>query len=262
MGKYYRPISIIQSKMPESSLRNKAKCFYYNHAFSRGKWRLSYKDKAYILDICGIKAKYCTNPFSDLTSLVGYLEYWERGKSGLVIDAGGFEGIFSVCAGILTGSAGKVLVLEPFPESSIKIEENIALNKLHNVKVFGYAVWHREERLILDVSNPHAAALASSSGDRRIEVVGKKLDDILKETNLDGPVSLIKMDIEGAEIQALHGCEEIIARWKPQFIVASYHIVDGEPTTKRVEEFLLKRDYEVKTVFKEHPLTVGYPNNR
>ena len=45
------------------------------------------------------------------------------------------------------------------------------------------------------------------------------LDDVLG----DEPVSFIKMDIEGAEPQALRGAERVIQTWKPRLAVCVYH---------------------------------------
>lgn len=55
-------------------------------------------------------------------------------------------------------------------------------------------------------------------GKGNVEVPVQALDDLGL-----GPVSLIKLDIEGAEIQALRGAADIIARQRPRLAVAIYH---------------------------------------
>ncbi|OOB79506.1 MAG: FkbM family methyltransferase [Epulopiscium sp. Nuni2H_MBin001] len=45
------------------------------------------------------------------------------------------------------------------------------------------------------------------------------LDNVLRDTE----VTFIKMDIEGAELQALMGAKQIIKKYKPQLAISIYH---------------------------------------
>jgi hypothetical protein len=56
------------------------------------------------------------------------------------------------------------------------------------------------------------------------------------------------MDIEGAEIEALYGCEETIKTSQPNFVIASYHSVNNEHTFIKVEEFFSSKNYPFKTL--------------
>ena len=55
------------------------------------------------------------------------------------------------------------------------------------------------------------------------------------------------MDIEGAELEAVEGCKDLIKNFKPNFAIASYHMVDGEPTYIKLESFFNSIGYPVKT---------------
>ena len=48
---------------------------------------------------------------------------------------------------------------------------------------------------------------------------GQSLDNVAGEET----VTLINMDVEGAERQALEGCAKIIARDHPKMLIAAYH---------------------------------------
>lgn len=66
-----------------------------------------------------------------------------------------------------------------------------------------------------------AASASTLSADGQITVPINSLDNIIG----DGPVSLIKMDIEGAEPMALRGAEKIIATQRPALAISVYHQV-------------------------------------
>ena len=53
------------------------------------------------------------------------------------------------------------------------------------------------------------------------------------------PVDLLKMDIEGAELEALDGAKALLACTR-NAVIAAYHQRDGEPTAARVDARLRK----------------------
>jgi hypothetical protein len=57
------------------------------------------------------------------------------------------------------------------------------------------------------------------SEGKEIEVV--TLDEFVKENNLD--IGLIKLDVEGYELDVLNGAKETIKRFKPVVSIAVYH---------------------------------------
>ena len=66
------------------------------------------------------------------------------------------------------------------------------------------------------------------------------------------------MDIEGSEIKALEGARNSISSLKPNFTIASYHIVENEPTYKKVEEFFTEMNYPYKTIFYDDGEIITY----
>lgn len=71
------------------------------------------------------------------------------------------------------------------------------------------------------------------------KAVVEKLDDVLSQKK----VTLIKMDIEGSELQALHGAENIIREQHPKLAICLYH---------KIEDFWEVPMYLYKLVPKYH----------
>lgn len=89
---------------------------------------------------------------------------------------------------------------------------------------------------------------------KRIQCI--TIDEITKELGLKR-LDMIKMDIEGAEIEALQGADDTIKQFSPVFAIASYHKRDKKRTFHKVEESLIKQGYEAYTFFPPHLTTCG-----
>jgi 3-dehydroquinate dehydratase len=94
---------------------------------------------------------------------------------------------------------------------------------------------------------------SSSPNSTVIDVTS--IDELSKKLKIN--FDYIKMDIEGAEAEALTGAVRSIRHHHPKFIIASYHIRDGVMTKARVEEFLKKYYPDVQTMSTRQPLTTA-----
>lgn len=116
------------------------------------------------------------------------------------------------------------------------LEKNIRINKLeNNIIIIKKGVWCKKSRMHfykkaffegLSMMRPDEHSIKST-----IEV--DTLDNILVDLNIK-KVDFIKMDIEGAEIEALKGIKETLKNNDTKLAIASYHIVDGHPTYKTI----------------------------
>lgn len=90
---------------------------------------------------------------------------------------------------------------------------------LHDVECHCVGIWHERGQLRFTVSDAKNS-FASSDGGSVLEV--DSVDDILNGR----PISFIKMDVEGAEYDALLGAEQTISDSHPAMAVSIYHNVD------------------------------------
>lgn len=135
-----------------------------------------------------------------------------------VIDAGANIGVFSVFAGRLVGPAGKVVAVEMMPRTLGRLRENLTRNHLAATVVEAALASRRGDHVVaaLDPSLGGQATLALAHtlpAPQQVTVLTRTLDDVVDET-LPGndDIALLKMDIEGAELDALAGAPRTLSR--------------------------------------------------
>lgn len=184
--------------------------------------------------------------------LKGYERVHPLRQGDVVLDAGAYPGDYTLYAARSIGPAGKVFALEPDPENRKILENHVKKSGFQNIEILPVGLWNTSTSLSLD-SKGVASSLHPQDGNTVIPVT--TLDQLLPDLNLER-IDVLKMDIEGAELQALEGARRALAGCRAVH-VASYHLVDGEPTASRVERILQDSGFIVETGYKKHLTTTG-----
>jgi len=142
--------------------------------------------------------------------------------SGIAIDVGANIGIhtLNMCAARRNNNIA-VISIEPNLDMVERLESNIALNNFKNVHVSPYGVNDVESTLDLGLSyvqnndkyhNPGLASMVQTSKSvRTIQVKCLPLDKIVKDLGMNiADVSLVKIDVEGKELDVLKGMAPIL----------------------------------------------------
>ena len=149
-------------------------------------------------------------------------------KSGdLFIDVGANIGFLSMVGAVSVGKKGEVIAFEPVPSTYAILKENKSLNKMNNLQLNSFALGSKNENVLIyeETNNRGGASIAiKRSENDGIPVEVKRLDELI----LDRPVQLIKIDVEGLELEVLKGGEQLIRKDHPALIV--------EYSESRVEE--------------------------
>ena len=111
-----------------------------------------------------------------------------------------------------------VACFEPDPENYARLTANPNLKKASRVETFPCALGASESVLSLSSNNTNSSVVAG--GDIQIRSVA--IDDVIG----DLAPTYIKMDIEGAEPEALIGAQQTIHRHHPDLAISIYHLVD------------------------------------
>lgn len=139
------------------------------------------------------------------------------------VDAGAFDGQTSAMFVQWAKKYKKIIALEPDPKNREKCQKYLEKIGAEN-EILPFGAWNKEEEISFVSGLNGASHVDDSRKERIIEqitVQGKKLDDLIHEK-----ISFIKMDIEGAEINALQGAEKIIKEYKPKLAICVYHKKD------------------------------------
>ena len=134
-----------------------------------------------------------------------------------IIDIGANLGYYTVIASCSAGERGLVIAFEPEPNFFKLLSKNIIRNNLKNVAIFEMAIADKngEADLFLSEENKGNNSLISSEKlDSFVSVKTATLDDFLSAKKI-AMVDMIKMDIEGAEILALEGMKNTLAKYRP-----------------------------------------------
>jgi FkbM family methyltransferase len=138
-------------------------------------------------------------------------------------DVGGYGGYY---AGLMAlAGARKVLVFEPLPENACRVRDLCELNPALPIELHQLALGqHQGSADFLVMPHSTMAKLASSpflpgeTPERTVTVPVTTVDSLVSSGQAPPP-NLLKLDIEGAELQALRGAEQTLRAHKPRLFI-------------------------------------------
>ncbi len=246
--------------IPEK-LQNKIRCLY-NNLFTANLFYVSYKEDYFNFKFKnGINFKCYGNINGGILIkeaeliLKGYIQKYRLKKDDIVVDAGAHIGMFTLYASKKVGNYGRVIAFEPDKENYNKLLKNIHLNNLNNVIALNKGLWSKNTKLnFSDTHDSYSSFINVSYPKPLIKVLVVTLDKELKKLKYKKS-DFIKMDIEGAEIEAIKGAKNLLKNNNISLAIASYHFVNKEKTYIKLEKLLQKLGYSVKTGFPAHLTT-------
>jgi FkbM family methyltransferase len=126
--------------------------------------------------------------------------------SGLVVECGSHHGFTTVLLSKWVSSGGKVVAFEANPRNASIAIKNLEINRIKNVEFHVEAVGSQTGKIwITDESN---AQVAASFGRGVLEVPIVRLDDLFADHIPD----LIKIDVEGYEVEVIRGLRSTLAK--------------------------------------------------
>lgn len=146
-------------------------------------------------------------------------EIYQVTSEDIFVDAGAYNGdtfreICSLTGGKIKGYYG----FEPDEENFDQLQKSIGA--VAGCTAIKSGVYSSSTTLRFKAMNNSISRIDEDS-DTEIDV--KSIDDVIGDVIGEAPVTFIKMDIEGAEADALLGAKETIIKHKPALAICVYH---------------------------------------
>jgi FkbM family methyltransferase len=122
------------------------------------------------------------------------------------------------------GSGGRLVGFEPVH----RLAENIKrkLTGIPNVRILEYGLWSKNTMSHILV-RPNGGSSVVNRQEKNVEICRlMSLDNYVEKMDSGFYCGLIKLDIEGAEIECLKGASETIRRFTPKLQICLYHHQD------------------------------------
>ena len=148
-------------------------------------------------------------------------------EGGVFVDVGANAGVFSMLASRWVGPRGRVFSFEPNAREFARLDDHVALNALGNVTTIRKVVADRSAWFDLRVAQfPHAGhnttadrfAYDGVAAERTERVEGITLDQFIADAGVSR-LDLVKVDVEGGERAVLDGAVQVMAAYRPAWIM-------------------------------------------
>lgn len=133
----------------------------------------------------------------------------------VVIDVGAHIGLYTLRAARDVGATGKVIAVEPDPQSFLILKDNIAINHLTNVIAVNAALSDTAgQKTFYAATDPSLSGFELQAEARTREVKTVRtltLDELLQNCGISH-ADWLKIDVEGAELKVLQGGKSFLEK--------------------------------------------------
>lgn len=172
------------------------------------------------------------------------LESFAPKEGDHVIDAGAGVGEYTILASKMVGKNGKIIAIEASEEPFRYLRRNAKSSPYKNILAVRCAVSDKNGKI--ELFRPARTSFVDSivkswTGPTvRYLVKSVTVDELVRKLKIK-KLDLVKLDIEGAELLALHGAKRTLSKLRPKVIIETH----GEGIHGKVMGFLKKSGYKI-----------------
>lgn len=139
-----------------------------------------------------------------------------------IIVIGSHIGFYTILFGVLTKDSSIIYSFEPLESNFHYLKKSININDLNNVKPINKAISNANQKQIFYSKSAigyNAGSLVKNPLNEKIEMQTESIDNFTKANKIKN-IQLVKIDVEGFEMQVLRGGQDVFKRLKPTLILA------------------------------------------
>lgn len=169
-------------------------------------------------------------------------------KDKTIIDVGANIGTFTIAFAKRVGDNGKVIAIEPTEETFRLLKENCAYNCGNNTALINIGCYNKKgmmtffENYEYPTGNTFYIEESDYIKSEEMKPTKVAVDTIDNICEFEKSVDLIKIDVEGCELQVLEGAVETIQKHNPKILFEAWEDEDA----RKINLFLAKYGYYVK----------------
>lgn len=202
------------------------------------------KSKVIFQNILKGSITYKSEYFKEAYSTDQYFaDFMKLSENEVFLDCGAFIGdTFLEFYEKTNGKFEKYYAFEPDKRNLEKLRDTIEIAK-DRVVLLDAGVFDKNNGLYFDTQITIAGAKISNEGKEKINVVS--LDSFIG----DSEVTFIKMDVEGSELPALRGAENLIKKHKPKLAICVYH---KDEDLFKIPQYIMSLGLDYKYYLRHH----------
>lgn len=164
--------------------------------------------------------KEATTPVSEI-----YTDIIQPNNDEFYVDLGGFNGDTVIEFLNYSKTAQKIVAFEPDVKNFAKMEKNIDAYMTENnlnfpIECYNLGAFDKKDTLYFDLGrNGKGGRNGKLAKKGTLEVPVNSVDNIVKEQK----ITVLKLDVEGAEYNAIEGARNAIINNKPKILLSAYH---------------------------------------
>ena len=149
----------------------------------------------------------------------------------------------------------RIVAFEPDVKNFKKLRETVQARQNPAIEIYPYGAWSEDGELEFSGRGGRNSSLTGDQPDKKsYRVPVRSVDSILQGE----PADYIKMDVEGAEREALFGCRKTIRTYAPKLAVSAYHRTNDFFTLPLLVH-RLNPDYRI--FLRHHPYIPAWETN-
>ncbi|MCC6014052.1 MAG: FkbM family methyltransferase [Candidatus Verstraetearchaeota archaeon] len=217
----------------------------YQNEYKKMERRIKRKDKNYVLQLNDEKYILPINNFLievfyhkyGISEIPDYIRKSLSGKD--FIDAGAYIGDSALILNEL--NPRRIYAFEPVKENISLLRQTIRLNNINNVVIVDKALSSKEGISFIVPVGCGSFISENFMHKKRERIELTTIDKFVNDNSLD--VGLIKMDIEGHELEAIKGAKNTIINKKPVLMISLYHTGDAFEIPKLLKSWVPEYEF-------------------